>query len=149
MKNQTKYILIILLFSFLSQFNVYSTEQAEGEVMSKIIKLNIAVSDGEKMARFYRETFGIEWQKFEYSGYNFYSAKLGEMELMLAPKEIAGVDVAVNNIQLTFEVQNIEQTLTSACDNKGKIKDEIQVQDEIKVAGLLDPEGNTIEVIER
>ncbi|MBC8384474.1 MAG: hypothetical protein H8E57_03020 [Candidatus Cloacimonetes bacterium] len=60
MKNQTKYILIILLFSFLSQFNVYSTEQAEGEVMSKIIKLNIAVSDGEKMARFYRETFGIE-----------------------------------------------------------------------------------------
>ena len=117
--------------------------------MSKIIKLNIAVSDGEKMARFYRETFGIEWQKFEYSGYNFYSAKLGEMELMLAPKEIAGVDVAVNNIQLTFEVQNIEQTLTSACDNKGKIKDEIQVQDDIKVAGLLDPEGNTIEVIER
>src|ERR1041385_6725997 len=79
----------------------------EGSAEVKIDKITIAVTDAKlkETASFYSKTFGAQLKSFEVQGKTLYSGSLGGLELMLCPKDLAGVKADQNTVQLRFIVK--------------------------------------------
>jgi predicted enzyme related to lactoylglutathione lyase len=118
------------------------------ESMGKILKVNISVKNCEQMSLFYQSVFGVKFKKSLFGDFTMFTGELGDIQLTLVPNEISGVSAPVNNIQLGINVIDLESMLRSVTKYGGEIKDPIQDNGNCRVAGIIDPYGNTIEVIE-
>jgi len=114
--------------------------------MVKIDKITIAVTDMEMMEKFYTAFFKIDFTKHEMGEFYLLTGKVEDIQIMLCPKEIAGIEVNQNNIQLRFAVENIEEVVKLGVEKGGAIIEDVQQQDDIKIASLRDPDGNSIEL---
>lgn len=117
--------------------------------MIQIDKITIAVSDMKMMEKFYSAVFGIEFKKHEMGDFYLLSGMADSIQIMLCPKEMAGIEVDQNNIQLRFAIDDIEKVLKAGLQNFGTLIEELQKQGKVKFASLRDPDGNSIELVEK
>jgi predicted enzyme related to lactoylglutathione lyase len=129
--------------------SVLSNARAESVEGVSIDKVTIAVTHPEEMAAFYSKTFGAELKSSDMQGMKFFSGKLGNIELLLCPKEVAGIKANENTIQLRFVVKDVDAAVKSALKNGGSKIGEIQTTGNIKGGAVRDPDGNSIELVQK
>jgi len=71
------------------------------------------------------------------------------MEILLCLKSFAGIEADQNNIQLRFAVADIESVFETGLQNGGIVIENIQQFESISFASFRDPDGNSIELIQR
>ncbi len=121
-----------------------ATHSQEKPVLT-IDKITIATKDTDKMIAFYTKTFGAEIKK----GDPISGGKIGTLQIVLCPREVAGVKAEQNTIQLRFVVADIEKTVKAAFEAGGTKIDPITDSGTAKHASVRDPDGNSIELIQK
>ncbi len=108
-------------------------------------KVTIATRNTPAMAAFYSAVFGAGLKP---SGPVWVGA-IGSVQLMLCPAKIAGVNVATNNVQLRFVVADIEAAVHQALESGGRRLNDIEQSNAGLTAAVRDPDGNSVEIIQR
>ena len=114
----------------------------------KISKITIAAVNINLMVEFYENVFSINFVKKELGGFTLYQGKFGELELLLCPNEIAGVEADQSRYQPDIIVPDLDTVIDAALKFGGKIKDEIIETSQNRMASILDPDGNTLVFIQ-
>ena len=116
----------------------------------RLIGLTIAAVNMQEMVRFYNAIFGAGLKETVHIGdQQFYGGILAGLEVVLCPNSIAGVVAEQNRQQFRFEVDNIELVMQKGLANHGSEINPVDEYKGAKVASLADPDGNTIEFVER
>ena len=114
-----------------------------------IDKIVIAVGDLDKMGFFYSAVFGVKLNDVDVGNAKMKTGLWGTMEFLLCPKELAGIKANQNTIQLRFVVKDIDLVLKRAKETGGQIITNIQSTHGVKTAAVRDPDGNSIELIQK
>lgn len=122
--------------------------EKEGAVV-RIDKVVIAVTDLDRMGTFYVEVFGAKLKDVDLGGAKLKAGTLGSLEFVLCPKEVAGVQADQNTIQLRFVVEDITRAVEAATKAGGQVIDAVRSADGAKTAAVRDPDGNSVELIEK
>lgn len=117
--------------------------------MITIDKITIAAGRIMETVRFYANTFSIEIKETPAYGTMLYKGVVGNVELLFCPKEFAGISANENTIQLRFSVKNAEELYKNALKNGGTEITPVKQVLDVKIASFRDPDGNSIEVIEK
>ena len=109
----------------------------------KLKKIDIIVTNAEKMALFYENVFNIKMQQFDVNGYKFYNANLSDLfKIQFVPKDFVNVDLKRNRQQLNFEVSDLNHVITNALKFDGTQIGEIENNDNMRIFSVKDPDGN-------
>lgn len=114
-----------------------------------IDKLTIAVGDPTVSAHFYGAVFGARLRPFTMAGSTLWIGHLGSMELVICAREVAGIEARENTIQPRFVVADVEEAVRAAIQAGGTPIGEITAIGAIRMAAVRDPDGYSIELIER
>ncbi|MEO8513490.1 MAG: VOC family protein [Ignavibacteria bacterium] len=115
----------------------------------KLSQVTIAVTNVKKMAEFYNSVFGTRLNEFEAMGSKFYSGTIAGVNMMLCPNTIAGVTAEQNRHQFDYITEDINEVVKNALGSHGTLKDSISVNDLEKLVTVIDPDGNTINFIQK
>lgn len=115
----------------------------------KITQLTIAVTNTEEMAVFYSKVFNVKLSEFEAMGEKFYSGNIAGIYTMLCPNAIAGVEANQNRHQFDYSIDDLEEVVEKALSASGTLKDSIQADEKQKTVTIIDPDGNTINFIQK
>ncbi len=150
MKESSNLILAaMLVFSVgIIGFAQRANYEARSEEMVLIDKITLAVNKIDETRNFYGAVFGVDFMPLELAGYQLYSGKLGKMELMLCPSELAGVNTDINSIQLRFVVDDVRAALAKGLASGGTLISDVAEVDGRLHASLRDPEWNSLELIQ-
>lgn len=115
----------------------------------KVVGLTLAVTNMDKMVRFYSEMFGLQFQQdnnlSNKLGADFYRTSFGELPVLFCPNSVAGVDAQQNRQQWDIEVAELEPFFSGRLTAlEGKIKTEPYKDGDHQVGAILDPDGNTV-----
>ncbi|MEZ0229836.1 MAG: VOC family protein [Planctomycetota bacterium] len=105
---------------------------------ARLAAITIAVTDMDRMARFYREVLGLELRLRRMGPFELITANLNGLELQLCPREVAGITAEQNRHQLRFVVPDVERALRAAKEAHGTLMEHNAVRD---------PDGNSIELV--
>jgi predicted enzyme related to lactoylglutathione lyase len=115
----------------------------------RIDRITIAVTHMDAMVRFYNAVFDAGLKPgAQMGGFQFYGGTLAEIELLFCPNEIAGVVAEQNREQFRIVVDDLEKVRQQAIEAGGSALDDVRITTTSKIAGLRDPDGNTIELIQ-
>ncbi|MCP4580195.1 MAG: hypothetical protein GY839_01160 [candidate division Zixibacteria bacterium] len=117
--------------------------------MNPIDKITIAVGKIDETVKFYSETFGISFNVMEIEGNKLYKGLLGDIEILLCPKAFAGIEATENTIQLRFVISDISVAIDKGVKSGGTILNDIFKSEGISYASLRDPNGNSLELIQK
>jgi predicted enzyme related to lactoylglutathione lyase len=124
------------------------TTQASGNDI-RISQITVAVNDAEAMRNFYEKVFQCTFRSFELQGHTLYSGTFAGIDLVLCPNEIPGVVAEQNRHQFDIVVPDLEKALENVKAAGGKMMDEVQITERSKVASIIDPDGNTMVLIQK
>jgi predicted enzyme related to lactoylglutathione lyase len=110
--------------------------------------LTLAATDMAGMVAFYNALFKAELQPVRAYGTTLYRGRLGRLGLLLCPNEIAGVEAEQNRHQLRFRAAQFEQALAQAKAAGGTLRGEVMGEVGKRLAAVVDPDGNTLELSE-
>ena len=110
--------------------------------------LSIAVNNMSKMVNFYNEVFETQMEPYSLNDFTLYQGKMGDLNITLTPNALLGIRADKSRYQLSFNVPNLEHVLTIVKGTGGKQMQEISVDGTEKYCGILDPDGNSIELVE-
>ncbi len=113
-----------------------------------ITKIVIAYNDGDRMVQFYNNVFNAKLTPVQVQDFTFYKGSFGMLELLFCPNEMLKIKAEKNNIQLTVQVNDLEQVLHKVIQFGGKQIQELPKSVNEAVLGIADPDGNTIELVE-
>lgn len=116
--------------------------------MIKIDKITMAVGDMDAMRHFYASTFGIQFHPFTLAERELFTGQLGEMEFMLCPKDLAGVDANINTVQIRLVIDDVETAYHTGLNSGGSNLSGVQEIEGRLHASLRDPDGNSLEIIQ-
>lgn len=111
--------------------------------------ITIAVNKLKQMVRFYNNVFKTELKPFDAYGMQLYEGKLAGIKLVFCPNEISGVKAEQNRHQFSFVVSDLEETMKAVINSGGQKLDKILEKEDEKVVAILDPDNNTIELIQK
>jgi predicted enzyme related to lactoylglutathione lyase len=115
-----------------------------------IERITFAVNDVKKMVAFYNTVFDAGLKTFPaFDNFEFASGKLGGLDLLMCPNEIARVDAQQNRHQFRFAVEDLARVIAAVREAGGESLGDIQMEGDAKLWSARDPEGNTIEFIQR
>ena len=117
--------------------------------MIHIDKITLAIEHMDLAKDFYAHTFNLTFHPVTFAKRTLFSATLGAMELLLCPKDLAGVEADVNTIQLRFVLDDVEPAYRRGLARGGTMLSDLQEVDGRKHVSMRDPEGNSLELIER
>lgn len=115
----------------------------------KISQVTLAANNIEKMAEFYSKVFKTELKSFEAMNSKFYSGNIAGISTMLCPNTIAGVTAEQNRHQFDYMVENLDEIIKNVLLSHGALKGEVSINENGKMATVIDPDGNTINFIEK
>lgn len=116
----------------------------------KLVGLTIAANNMQEMVRFYNAVFDARLKPTVHIGADdFYGGAIAGIDLALCPNRIAGVIAEQNRQQFRFDVSDIEAVMAAGLANHGSEINPIDEYKGAKVASLADPDGNTIEFVQR
>lgn len=108
-------------------------------------KITIATTQTTEMITFYNRVFDTKIVAIPQSP--LFKGKLGNVELMMCPNTILGINAEKNNIQFRVFVDDLEPIIELVIDNGGEIINEPVETETDKQCGILDPDGNSIELM--
>lgn len=111
-------------------------------------KVTIATNNTEQMVAFYHEFFDVDFAVFEAMGVTLYEGRLGAVTFMFCPNELLKIKAEKNNVQLTLVVPDLQKILDSVDLYGGKILQQAAAQGSYLAAGITDPDGNSIELMQ-
>lgn len=114
----------------------------------KLLKITIACTDISKMTEFYSKVFNVEFKEHDF-GFKMYSTKIGDINFLFCPNEIAGVAAEQNRHQFDYIAENIEEVINNAVSAGGAIHTELQKTETESNVTIQDPDGNTMNFIQR
>lgn len=109
----------------------------------KLTRITIAVKHMEPMVTLYNSLFNAQLEAIQVYGTTLYQGTLADLELLLCPNNIAGVDARQKRKQLRFAVDDVTEIATRIKCSGGDI-----INREGNLLGVRDPDGNTIEFAE-
>jgi predicted enzyme related to lactoylglutathione lyase len=110
--------------------------------------ITIAVVNVEAMVAFYNAVFDAQLEAFEGFGTTLYGGQLAGLPFLLCPNEILGIEADKNRIQLSFAVDDLDEMLAVMDAYGGAQIQPISEQPGRRLCGIVDPDGNTIELEE-
>ncbi len=115
----------------------------------RIDRITIAANDMASMVRFYNAVFDADLELVDpASEFPFHVGELGELQLLLCPNILTQIEATKNRQQLRVVVDDIQETIAVAVNAGGQKLGDIHATDEAIVAGICDPDGNSIELIQ-
>ena len=119
-------------------------------MQARIVGLTIAVTQGDAMADFYSRVFGASFSKRLVGSFELYQGTLGQMNILLCPRELAGIEADQNRHQLTFAIDDVAKTYAVALSAGGSsIEPPNTGPDGRTTASVRDPDGNSIELVQQ
>lgn len=115
--------------------------------MIHIDKITLAVEHMDAVKQFYSHVFEVSFHPMMFAGRELFAATLGSMELLLCPKDLAGVDASINTVQLRFVLDNVEGAYERGMAHGGIALTEPQEREGRMHASLRDPDRNSLELI--
>lgn len=115
----------------------------------KLKGLTIAAHEVDQMVRFYNEVFASNLQSYQAFGTTLYRGELAGFELTLCPNELLEIKAEKNRQQLSFWVEDLDAVLARITACGGTQMQEIVVTEAGRVCGVTDPDGNSIELMQR
>ena len=116
--------------------------------MIYVDKITLAVNKMQEMMTFYSAIFEVAFKPVELAGRQLHQAQLGDMELLLCPNDLAGVDADINTVQLRFVIKDVGTAYERGLKNGGKTLTEVQEIEGNVHASLRDPDGNSLEIMQ-
>lgn len=114
----------------------------------RIGKIAFAITNVDAMVDFYRNVFSINFRAIDIGdGMKLYSGKLGDLNLLLAPNALAGVKAEQSLMQFDVIVADLEVMKARTVRHGGTVREENENERQ-KIATVVDPDGNTIVLIE-
>lgn len=110
--------------------------------------ITIAAVNVAPMVQFYNALFDADLQPFEGFGTVLFGGQLAGFLFLLCPNEILGIEADKNRIQLSFTVSNLDAAIEMTEANGGAQIQPISEQPGRRLCGIVDPDGNTIELEE-
>lgn len=110
--------------------------------------ITIAALNMPAMVDFYDTLFEADLEPFEAFGTVLYRGQIAGFPFLLCPNEILGIEADKNRIQLSFTVGDLEGMLELVQAHGGAQIQPISEQPGRKLCGIIDPDGNTIELEE-
>ena len=110
--------------------------------------ITIAIVNVGAMVDFYNALFHARLQPFEGLGTVLYRGQIAGFPLLLCPNEILGIEADKNRIQLSFTVRDLDAALEKITAHGGAQIQPISEQPGRRLCGIIDPDGNTIELEE-
>lgn len=108
--------------------------------------LTIAPVAVEAMVSFYNAVFAANLTPFAAMGSTLYRGELAGLRLLFCPNDLLQIKAEKNRQQLSFAVSDIEQVVKTAVLHNGTLIDPITETPNGYVAGIADPDGNSIEL---
>ncbi|MGF1504730.1 MAG: hypothetical protein GYB64_20595 [Chloroflexi bacterium] len=114
-------------------------------------QITLAANRVEAMQVFYNVVFGAKFSSFTAQGETLYRGTLAGVPLIIAPAQMLGVEARKNRFQFDFNVPDIEKWVSVALAFGGKFEGSEGIVDEEdqRFAVLLDPDGNTLVLVEK
>ena len=112
----------------------------------KIDKFTIAITNMPEMVEFYNNVFDAQIKAIESSP--FYVGQLAGMELLFCPNFITEIEAEKNRIQFRFVVNDVEAIVERARRGGGAEYGEQRTTETSINWGIVDPDGNSIELIQ-
>ncbi len=113
-----------------------------------LLKITIACTDISAMTAFYSKVFNVEFKERDF-GFKMYSTKIGDINFLFCPNEIAGVIAEQNRHQFDYLVENIGEVIDRALSAGGLLHTELQKTETESNVTIQDPDGNTMNFIQR
>lgn len=110
--------------------------------------MTLVATDVPAMVAFYNAVFEAGLTPRAAFGATLYRGTLGGVGLQLCPNEVAGVVAEQNRHQLRFRVRNLDTMLARVRAAGGVLRGEISQEAGQRLAAVVDPDGNTLELIE-
>ncbi len=117
--------------------------------MVHIDKITIAIENIKQTVEFYSKTFCIDLNEIDCGDFKMYIGKIGDIQMLFCPKSIAGITATENTTQLRFVVEDIKSILKKGIQFGGLQISNIQKENGVKTSALRDPDGNSIEIIQK
>lgn len=114
----------------------------------KLLKITLACSDISKMTTFYKNVFNVSFVKHEMPGFTMFSTKIGDINFLFCPNQIAGVIAEQNRHQFDYIVEKLQHVIDASIKHGGKQQGDVQRSIEEKSVTIIDPDGNTMNFIE-
>lgn len=114
-----------------------------------LVHLTLATTNMPTMKKFSDALFNANLQTQAMFGTTLYQGKLGGISLLLCPNKIAPAKAEQNRHQLRFTVKDIAAPMRLALGNDATRLNEIAQQDGVKLAAVCDPDGNSIEFVQK
>ena len=111
---------------------------------NKIIGLTLAVHEMTEMLKFYSIVFEMKFQCEEISGHKLYRGKLGLIDILLCPAQLAKNMASQNRHQLEILVQDIHASIKLASIYAYDILEEISEEKGYFSVCIYDPDKNSI-----
>jgi catechol 2,3-dioxygenase-like lactoylglutathione lyase family enzyme len=115
---------------------------------SRLLHITLATTNTAAMAAFYNSVFDARIQPTQAYGATLYKGTLAGISLLLCPNEIAGVAAEQSRHQLQFAVASLDDSLDQVRAAGGAIE-QIEAGGSERRAAVRDPDGNTLEFVER
>ncbi|MCQ3932620.1 MAG: hypothetical protein DPW16_19395 [Chloroflexi bacterium] len=109
--------------------------------------ITIAVNNMEAMVQFYNHVFAANLTQA--GSPLFYTGTLAGCKLFFCSNSIPQIKAEKNRQQFHFIVDDLETTLHQVRQNNGQVMDDATEEDGMKAIGIIDPDGNTIVLLER
>jgi predicted enzyme related to lactoylglutathione lyase len=114
----------------------------------RLAAMTLAATDVAGMVAFYNAVFGCELVAKPAFGTTLYEGQLAGIKLVVCPNEVAGVNAEQNRHQLRFEVAGLAGMVARVLAAGGALKGEAGETADQRWAAVVDPDGNTIELVE-
>jgi len=108
--------------------------------------ITLAADDLDAAVRFYNALFDA--QLIQVKDMPLYSGSVGDVPFRIVSNQVAGVQSTANRYQWEFSVDDIHRIIADAEDAGGRQKDAVREVDGIYYAAVLDPDGNTIALVQ-
>jgi predicted enzyme related to lactoylglutathione lyase len=113
----------------------------------QVVRVTMAVEKMAEMVHFYNAVFGAGLAPIGQGDLPLYKGRLGGLDLLFCPNAILQIQAEKNNLQLSVEVDSLERAVAAAEDHGGGVLANPEAARELRV-GIVDPDGNTIELVE-
>jgi predicted enzyme related to lactoylglutathione lyase len=124
------------------------TAQTQAASDFQLERINFAVINIEGMVQFYQQVFNMKFKKVENLGAFLYEGKLFGLDYLLIPNDILGVRAEQGRYQLDIKVNDIDAVVGRAVNVGGTLKAGVRRRDNMRVATVFDPDGNTLTFIQ-
>lgn len=115
------------------------------ETNFQLVKVDLTVTNMEKMVVFYSKVFESDFKPVEVGPHKIFIGNIpGLFTIQLVPKQLTGNEVEQNRQQFNLMVNDLDKVIEQSNANGGSQVGEIQNQDGKRVFSVQDPDQNYI-----